>query len=178
MELRKITKEEYGRCKALFTEAFPPEERLPFFLVNGAARRGRADFWCLYEAEKWVGIAYVICHKDLAYLFYFAIDAEQRGGGHGSAALAELKRQYAGRRLFLAIEQLDPAAENYAQRLSRHAFYERCGFHDIPHKLKEATVIYSLMGTGGAVQPEEYIELFDAFLGRFIRRLIDTRLME
>ena len=78
----------------------------------------------------------------------------------------------------LALEQLNKNAENYEQRVKRHAFYERCGLTDLPYKIKEGTVVYSIMGTGETVEPEEYREMMDDFLGGFFTRLIDTRILK
>ena len=178
MELKRADKSDYKKMKALYLEAFPADERAPFWLMWRKAQKNKAEVYSLMDGEKWVGLAYVVCHGDLAYLFYLAIERESRGKGYGSKAIACLKKKYEGRRLFLALETLDEKAENYEQRVKRHDFYKRCGLSDLPYHLKEASVIYSIMGVGGAVQPEEYQAMFDEYLGRFLRRLIDMRFVE
>ena len=153
-------------------------ERAPFCLLARKAEEGRAEFWELYDGEFLAGFAYVVRSRDLAYLFYFAICPELRGKGYGSASLSALKKQYEGCRLFLALETPDASAPNNEQRLKRHAFYQNCGLSDLPYKLKEASVVYSLMGDGGEIAPEEYQEMMDAYLGRFLRRLVDMRFLD
>lgn len=162
------------RIRQLYKQAFPAAERAPFFLLKRRAAQGRADCWSLTEGSQWVGMAYVLRRQDLAYLFYFAIDGSSRGQGYGTKAIEALLEQYAGCRFFLALETLDEHAENYADRLRRHCFYLRRGLTDRPYRIKEASVTYDMMGTGGSVAPEEYKSLVDAWLGRPWKWLIDT----
>ena len=95
LRLLRVSKqtEEYAKIRLLYLTAFPPAERLPFWLLNKRAAEGKADFWGLYEDRRWVGFAYVIRGEGLAYLFFLAIRPECRNGGYGSAALQKLKEQ-------------------------------------------------------------------------------------
>lgn len=169
---------DYGKIKELYLTAFPRDERAPFSLIRRRARQGRADMLCAYDGEEFVGFAYMVCLRDLAYLFYFAIDESRRGMGYGSAVLAELKKRYEGKRLFLAREQLDESADNYGQRARRHEFYLRNGFEDKRFQIKEASVIYDAMGIGGEVSAKEYRELIEHWNGKLMRKLIDMRIIE
>jgi len=166
------------KIKELYLRAFPRDERAPFSMIRRRARQGRADMLTARDGEEFVGFVYMVCLGDLAYIFYFAIDADKRGMGYGSAVLTELKKRYEGKRLFLAREQLDESADNYAQRLRRHEFYLRNGFEDKRFKIKEASVIYDAMGIGGEVSAEEYRELIEHWNGKFMRKLIDMRIIE
>lgn len=180
MRLVKVSKsmDIYGAIKKLYKQAFPANERAPFWLLMKRAGSSMADFWALYDGEKWVGIAYVIRHKQLAYLFYFAVQAGERGKGYGRTAIETLKEQYCGSRIFLALEALDKTADNYEQRVKRHSFYEKCGLSDMPYHLKEASVVYDIMGIGEAVEPEEYREMMDCYVGKLFRRIIDMRIIK
>ena len=178
LELKKAEKSTYPQVKALFLEAFPPEERPPFRRLCSRAERGKADFWTLYDGALFVGMAYVLRHRDTAYLFFLAIEASQRGKGYGTQTLEALKKKYADSRLFLALEMLEPKADNYEQRVKRHGFYERCGFRDLPYKLREVGVVYDTMGIGGPVQPEEYKAMIDAWLGWPLKHILDMRMTE
>ena len=169
---------EYKRIKKLYREAFPADERAPLFLLKKRAVQKKGDSWNVYDGERWIGWVYMIAYKELAYINYLAIDSSKRRKGYGVYVIEEIKKKYAGKKVFLALEQLDTKAENYEQRLKRHAFYERCGLHDLPYKIKEASVVYSIMGNGEAVEPEEYKEMMDKFLGPFFTRLIDTRILK
>ena len=166
------------KIKKLYKTAFPKDERAPFWLLTKRAKSDCADFWALYDGEEFIGMAYVVRYEALAYLFYLAIDDGKRGKGYGTKAITELKARYGGGKLFLALEQLDESAPNYEQRLKRHAFYESCGLHDLPHKIKEASVVYAVMGFGEAVEPEEYEEMMKRYLGGFLYKTVDVRMID
>lgn len=173
IHLEKLsTKEERKQARSLYHHAFPADERAPFWLLARKAHRSNVDWWSIYDGDTWAGFFYVLHYNDLSYLFYFAISPQCRGKGYGSQALCELKKVYAGRRIFLAIEQLDPAAENYAERVRRKQFYERNGFTDLHEKLREANVVYSLLGIGSAVRKKEYKALIRNWGGALLTRLV------
>ena len=180
MQLIKVSREtdQYNSIKKLYRQAFPLNERAPFWLLMRRAGSPSADFWALYDQKKWIGIAYVIQHGRLAYLFYSAICKEERNKGYGEKSIELLKEHYKGNCFFLALEKPDESAANYQQRLKRHAFYKKCGLSDMPYSLKEASVVYDIMGTGGSVEPEEYRELVQTYLGRFLSRIIDMRIIK
>lgn len=165
------------KLKALYREAFPANERAPFWLLRKRAEQGLADFWCLQEQGAWVGLAYVIRNEELAYLFFFALDKACRNQGLGTQAMKELQAVYSGRCFFLALEPLDERADNYDQRLRRHDFYVRCGLQDLPFRLKEAVMIYAVMGTVQTVRPDAYRAMMRRYLGPVLRYLVDTRLI-
>ena len=172
MELRKARKGTYSRIRTLYLEAFPPAEQAAFHQLIRKAELRRADMWNLYETDEWVGMAYVLHHNGLAYIFYLAIDKAQRGKGYGTRAVDAIRRQYEGCRIFLSLETPDESADNARQRANRHAFYANCGFQDLPNRVKEGPVIFSLMGTGGSVQAEEYRRLIDHTLGPTYRQKV------
>lgn len=180
MELVKVSKtiDVYPAIRTLYKEAFPLNERAPFWLLMKKADSSVADFWALYDQEQWVGIAYVVTYRKLAYIFYFAIQEGERNKGYGEKAIHALKEHYKGSRIFLALETLDKEADNYEQRMKRHCFYEKCGLSDMSYKLKEASVIYDIMGIGEAVEPEEYREMMEHYVGKFLCRLIDMRIIK
>lgn len=166
--LRKISKNmpEYRQIRSLYFAAFPADERAPFPLLAAKAARRNVDWWAIFDGELFVGFFYAVLYKeDLVYLFYFAIEENLRGCGYGSAALSELKREYAGKRLFLAAEEMDENAENFAQRQSRKQFYEFNGFRDMHTKLLEGTVTYDVLSLGGTVTKDEYHHLMMDWLG-------------
>ena len=171
----------------IYTQSFPDNERAPFKMLIKRAARGKADFWAVCDGETIIGMAYVVCHSDLAYLFYIAIAPTSRGKGFGTKTIRSLMEKYRGKRFFLALEQLDNTADNYTQRVKRHDFYTSCGLFDLPFKLKEGTVTFSAMGArpddGGelhgdfTVLPEEYSALMHGYMGFFMRLMVDVRLI-
>ena len=171
----KIIKDRsYKKIKDLYRKAFPKEERAPFFVLK--SRDNRADCWSIYDNENWIGFAYVIVYKNLAYLFYFAIDENQRGKEYGSRTIQLLKEEYKDKKLFLAIEPLDENANNYDQRVKRHGFYIKNGLKDLPYKIKEDSVVYSIMGTE-VVYKDEYEALIQNYLG-FLYKFVDMNILK
>jgi len=175
---KKANKKDYKRIKKLFISAFPPEERPPFFILKSKAEKGKGDMLSIYDGEVFIGFVYIVCRLDTAYLFFFAIEADKRGCGYGSAVLVELLKEYEGKRLFLAREQLDENSDNYDERVRRHKFYLKNGFCDLPVKIKEGNVIYDVMGVGGSVTAEEYDLLITQWCGKFMRKFVDMRIIE
>ncbi len=156
---------DYHEIKRICQEAFPKEERPPFCFLRLKARKRIVSFDGIYNGDKLVGFTYVIERNGIAYLFLFAIKKEERGNGYGSQVLKLLKEKYHDHRFFLALEQQDPDAVNYEQRKIRHDFYERCGLRDLPHQIKEASVIYDVMGMNGEIAPEEYGNMMKEYFG-------------
>ena len=188
MQLKTVSnKEEYRLIERIYIQSFPENERAPMKLLKKRAGQGKADFLALYDGEKVVGMAYIVCLRDLAYLFYLAVDQAERGKGYGTQTISALLERYRGKRFFLALEQLDETADNYIQRVKRHAFYKSCGLHDLPFKLKEGAVTFSAMGRRLSdndftaddfnVRPEEYKELMRRYMGFFMSRIVDVRLL-
>lgn len=183
MILREAIGSDRGKVRALYHAAFPAEERPPFFLFMDRAKKRRADLLVAEENSRFIGFACLLSRKealpgDPAYLFFLAVEEKERGMGYGGKILNALKERYAGRRIFLAREQLDPAAENYEERLKRHEFYLKNGFSDLPCRIREAGVTYDCMGVGGPVAPEEYKALISHWAGPLIQRFVDMRLLE
>lgn len=168
---------DFGRISRLYKTAFPADERAPMLTLAAKSGRENVDFWGLYADGKWIGLAYVVSEGGVSYLFYFALSESFRGKGLGSKSLQALKKKYADKRFFLALEQLDESAENYEERLKRREFYLRNGLKPISCTIREASVIYDVMGTGD-VLPEEYESLMRNFLGKRISRLVSMRQVE
>lgn len=179
MKIKRVSKKssQYKAIKQLYLQSFPFQERAPFWVLMRKAKQPRADFWALYEKEQWVGIAYIIKDKKLVYIFYLTILPEHQGKGYGKKAMKLLKSYYKDSRIFLAIETLDKEAYNYQQRMKRHSFYKKCGLRDLPYKIKEASVIYNIMGIGGSVKPKEYRKMMEDYLGKFLCNIVDIRMI-
>lgn len=156
---------EYEMIGQLYQRAFPKDERAPFSLLERKANQGKAQMLVAKDGDTLVGFAYVIYDAEVVYLFYFAVEDAFRGKGYGTAILQALQKAFAGKRLFLAREQLDSHADNYEQRVKRRNFYLHAGFQDQPARIKEANVVYDVMSMGGAITPAEYERLIIAWGG-------------
>lgn len=176
MTLTKASKSDYSLVKKLYRTAFPPEERQPFFLLKRRAQRGRGELLIAREDGQFIGFVYLISNDELVYLFFFAVEAQARGGGYGSRILELVKEQNRGKKIFLAREPLDERAENNDQRIRRRGFYLRNGFADWPLSIVERGYRFDTMGIGELVTPEEYDALVTHWLGRGFCRWIPMRM--
>lgn len=178
IKLEKYDKKYRKKLKKLYLTSFPAEERAPFFLMLHKTKKGRSDMIIATENGEFAGFVYMVCHLDMAYIFYLAIDESKRGKGLGGAVLEALKSKYCGKRIFLAREQLDSSSKNYAQRVSRRNFYCRCGFEDMPCKIKEGAVVYDVMGIGGKITSGDYDQLIKMWAGKMLLKIVDMKLIE
>lgn len=175
--LEKADVSERRKIKELYKNSFPPEERAPYFLLERMTKNDRGRMLAAREGGTFVGFVYLVCYSDMVYLFYFAVEADKRGQNYGSRILKVLQEKYRGKRLFLAREQLDPAADNYRQRVKRHEFYLKNGFKDWTCKIKEASVVYDVMGIGREISAKEYEDLITGWCGKLFRKLADMRVV-
>ena len=169
---------DFRKIKQLYMRAFPDEERAPFLMLVLKAKKEGVDFWSISCNGEWAGMLYIVNDRDLSYIFYLAVSEEQRGKGIGSAILKAAGELYKGRRLFLAIEQLDENAENYEQRLSRRSFYLRNGFTELRRKLREGRVTYDILGTGGDVRASEYETLMKNYAGSILSKFFTMEFVD
>ncbi len=156
------------KAKALYNSAFPKEEKIPWFLLRRAYRRGRAEFLSVLEGEKFIGIAYNVFYGGKVCLFYFAVEDGIRGGGYGSEILSMLKNRYPDTVIYLEAEKPDPNAQNNEMRIRREGFYARNGFFPCGYDITEYGVTYDVLACGGEVSFEEYKELMRYFFGKLI----------
>lgn len=162
---------EYKQIKALYHNAFPPEERPPFFILMAKKGSDNVDFWGIYADNKWVGLAYVISKGKLSYLFYLAVSEAERGKGYGSAIIRTIRRMYDGQQLFLALEVLDEAAPNYDERVKRRNFYMHNGLKPVDCQITEGGVTYDVMGTSEHLETKKYIEMMNEYSGRLFSHI-------
>lgn len=178
MKMKKIRGiAENARAAALYFEAFPPEERAPWLLLAKKARNANVDNWGIYADGRFAGLMYIVNHADLSYVFYFAVKKDFRGTGLGARALKLARKHYAGRRFFLEIESLDPAADNYDERVKLRDFYLRGGLLPMGMNVQEGSVVYELLGCGGKVAAEEYSALIAEYLGKTLFRGVTMRIL-
>lgn len=164
-------KESKRAVKELYFSAFPKEEQAPYILLKLLSKKKSVNFFSAYDKKEFIGLAYVISHKDTAYLFFLAIDKNKRNKGYGSQILSALKEKYKDYRIMLAIEEIDQKYPNIEQRLKRKDFYFRNGFYDLNFKMTEKTVTYDMLGYnryGKTIDKKEYFDLIHSCCGKFL----------
>lgn len=78
------TKKPNKELKKLYIEAFPAIERIPLFLLKLLTKKGKADFFEIYDDTNCIGMLYIVYYKDIVFVFYLAIDNKLRGRGYGT----------------------------------------------------------------------------------------------
>jgi len=134
-----------NKVKELNIEAFPPEEYLDTDIIIDMSREYGFDFPAFYDDEKFVGFAAVKLHKDMAYLFLFAIEKESRGQGYGSRVIQKIKEMYPNYVQVVDFEMADKNAKNFEQRVKRKQFYLKNGYSETGHFLSYLGVDYEIM---------------------------------
>jgi GNAT superfamily N-acetyltransferase len=137
---------------ALYEAAFEPDERAPWDglwdWLRAPGGAFQATFWALTRAEGPAVIGLCLCgyfpRPNLGYLAYLAVDAAERGQGHGAwlfgQALAEIERLARAacgrppRLAFWEVRRPEDAPDDAERvhRARRIGFYERLGGQTLP----------------------------------------------
>ena len=152
--------------KQLYMDAFPFEERIPFYIMVLVGNDRGVEFLSIYDDDTWLGFIHTLVGEKLSYIFYFAIDGGLRHSGYGSKIIREYKKIHP--KLSLAIEPIEEDSDNIKQRKKRLAFYEKNGFETLDTKVVEMGVEFELMGAKGMeIKESDYKSLVKKFFDSF-----------
>lgn len=146
------------KTKEIYEASFPKEEKLPFSLLRLLTCIRGIDFTAYKDGEGILGFTYTVTAGNILFVLFFAVDEPLRGKGAGSAILSHLKEK--GKAVLLNIEPLDPAAENYAERLLRFRFYEKNGFFDTSYDIDEVGGTFRVLSTEKTLDIAAYKKVF------------------
>lgn len=146
------------KVEALAKEAFPPKEYLAPAQMIEMAKSGGFDFLALYGEDAFVGFMAVTTYRDMAYLFFLAIEKAQRSKGYGAEALRLLRTLYPGKQQVVDMEMLEESAENESQRERRRRFYIRNGYRATGQFLSYLGVNYEVLCAGDEFDPGQFRE--------------------
>ena len=153
--------------KQLYEQAFPKEERRPFFMLIRQCKKGVMEILTVEEDGEVLGIAIASCYETIVLLEYFAVVSKERGNGIGGRALELIKKRYQAKRLVLEIEQPEENRED--MKFRRQEFYKRHGFLDIGVFLMFHGVPMKLLSyEGKKVSYEEYKQHYKKTAGRIL----------
>lgn len=152
--------------KQLYMDAFPFEERIPFYIMVSVGNDRGVEFLSIYDDDTWLGFIHTLVGEKLSYIFYFAIDGSLRQSGYGSKIIREYKKIHP--KLSLAIEPIEEDSDNIKQRKKRLAFYEKNGFETLDTRVVEMGVEFELMGARGMeIKESDYKSLVKKFFDSF-----------
>ena len=147
---------DYRSVVELMRTAFPPEERIPVWVLDLLSRKRNVNFNGWYDDREFCGITYTIESEKMVFLLYFAVKAQRRSKGYGSRIIHELKQIAGDREIILNVEKPDQSVENSAQRVQRIAFYERNGFYPSGFDLHIEGTDYLVLSTSAVPDKAEF----------------------
>lgn len=161
MKSVKVTKEseKFQEIERLYRAAFPREERVPMDTLLEAD--GPYDFIACYDGAILCGFYSALTFGDITHILFLAVEEKLRDHGYGSQILAEIGRAYAGNRVILDVEMVDPEADNNEQREQRIAFYMRNGYHHSGISYGWRGVMYEILILDGTISEEEFWNFWD-----------------
>ena len=161
--------------KKLYKQAFPLNERAPFFIINKLAKTNRANWFAINAGDTFVGMAYCVLYEDIVYVFYLAIEKDLRGQGYGSRILAAIRQMYSDKRIILMAEESTDAYKDVDARLKRKQFYYANGLVELNYKVEEFGVVYDMLGfadNSSVVSGQEYMALMQHIWGDAMYKIV------
>lgn len=149
----------WNQVNELAKEAFPPKEYLSPSTLVEMAKADNFDFWALSDKDSFVGFMVVQTYKNLAYLFFLAIDSSCRSKGYGTSAIETLKATYPSKKHIVDFEMLDETSDNNEQRAKRREFYLRNGYKETGLFLSYLGVDYEVFCLDDDFEPELFKEM-------------------
>lgn len=147
---------QWRRLRSLYESAFPKEEKKPFSMIRTMKKKGKTDVWYCEKDGRFAGLVTTINGPDKILLDYLAVDEKRRGCGLGSEMLRLMRKQYAGKGVFLEIEIVTEEAVNYEERKRRKQFYLSNGMTELGVFVELFGVDMELLGFDCTMTFEEY----------------------
>lgn len=151
---------------SLYKEAFPPEEKKPWELMEQLYEEKKMEILAIVEDDIFLGLAVNMLHGEYALLDYFAIAKEKRESGYGSRAIRKLQERFAGKKYILEIELPLPDADNLPERIRRKSFYLRNGLKETHVYANVYQTDFELLTPDGVLSYVEYISFLQGILGK------------
>ena len=161
LNTEKITRESrfWQQINSLAKEAFPPEEYLAPDKLMEMSLADNFDFLALTDGDTFIGFIVVQTYKNLAYLFFLAIDPSFRAKGYGRRAIETLRLLYPDKKQVVDFEMQDETASNNEQRIKRRQFYLKNGYKETGLFLSYLGVDYEVFCMSNDFEPQEFKDL-------------------
>ena len=165
MEYTRVTRKlkDYRAIAELMRTAFPPEERIPLWVLTILSKKRNVNFNAWYDDGNLCGLTYTIESAKMVFLLYFAVQEQLRSQGYGSRIIEEVKMLVGKREIILNVEKPDEQAENNAQRIRRITFYERNGFYKSDFALRIEGTDYLVLSTNIVPDKKEFRDIITRY---------------
>ena len=164
MTIERITSStpQWAAVRKLYENVYPEGTRLDYEKFLNVIRRDDVDFLTFYDHAQLIGFSFAIRHKDVAWLYYFALNREVRTLGYEGIMLSKIEQQYANHRLVVNLEQALPPADSDEERVHRHNSFLKAGFRDTSALRKAGGRWFRIMLLGkGDFTNEDYDRLLE-----------------
>lgn len=84
MEFKLLEQTQWAAVKEIYMEAFPKQERKPFFILKHSVKKGKAKVFTAMDGEVLLGFVVAIPYKDMVMVDYLAVSSKIRSRGTGS----------------------------------------------------------------------------------------------
>lgn len=178
MELTKVSKSEWKDIKDIYVEAFPKQERKPFYMLKNSVRKGKSEIFVAKENNLLLGFIAITPYNDIVMVDYLAVSSKIRSSGTGSKILQKIFEYYQNKKIILLIERLDEKANNSQQRIARKRFYLKNGFMSSEIFINGVSGNMEVLCWGGNISADEYINAHSYSLGRLLFMLSKIKVVK
>ena len=133
-------------AKKLYREAFPKEERLPWWVLRLMTAPKGVALTAYERDDEFLGFTHSTATEDILFIMFFAVRGDLRGKGCGSAILEHIKQTNPGKAIGLNVEPLDDNADN--------------GFFDTGYDVAEVGGVFRVLSTDPVLDVEAYLRVF------------------
>ena len=146
--------------KRIYFDAFPKNERMPFFMMILMSKLWNTQFLSFYDGNIPCGFIYFAVNRKMVFIMFLAVDESLRAKGYGSAILKEIKNRYPDKKIMVSIEPCDDSAPDIEVRKRRKAFYRKNGYGETGYMIKLSGVVQEIMITNGDFDKKEFLLFF------------------
>ena len=146
--------------KEIYDNAFPYDERVPYYDFFDLLDTMGGEFTAYYDGENLLGMFVGFRMKKYNYGGYLVVDEKFRGKGYGQKIVTDILDRYSKDNPFLVDceSPFQTNAPNLEIRKRRHAFYLRNGMRETGRNFTVHNVDYIILTTGKEPVPQEDID--------------------
>ena len=143
--------------KRIYFDAFPKNERMPFFMMILMSKLWNTQFLSFYDGDIPCVFIYFAVNRKMIFIMFLAVDESLCTKGYGSAILKEIKNRYADKKIMVSIEPCNDSAPDIEVRKRHKAFYRKNGYSETGYMIKLSGVVQEIMITNGDFDKKEFL---------------------
>ena len=163
MDLRVEKVRSSGRkreVQAVYTAAFPQEERMPFGLMMALSYLWHTEFLAYYDGETLCGFVYAATIGRQTFILFFAVDEALRSQGYGGRILAQVQAAHPRNKIIVSIEPCGGGLPQQDLRLRRKRFYLANGYQETGYRIKLGGVTQEVLVKNGVFEKGACLRFF------------------